>query len=84
MWDFAEDSYLHARTAEKYERGKVVAAVCHGGATLQNVRLSTGSFLIDGKKGTGFAYLDETIVGVKRNVTCNLEQRLKEKWLKYS
>ncbi len=84
MWDFAEDTNLHARTAAFYEAGKVVAAVCHGVAALQNVKLSDGSYLISGKKGTGFAYLDETIAGVKRHVPYNLEQRLKQRGMRYS
>ncbi len=84
MWDFAESKDLHARTAEMYESGKVVSAVCHGVAALTNVRLSNGKHMIEGKKGTGFAYLDETIAGVKRHVPYNLEKRLKEKGLKYS
>ena len=84
LWDFAENQQLHARTAEMYESGKIVSAVCHGLAALQNVRLSDGKHLIDGKNGTGFAYLDESITGVKRYVPYNLEKRLKEKGLKYS
>lgn len=84
MWDFAENKDLHALTAKMYESGKVVSAVCHGVAALLNVKLSNGKLLIDGKKGTGFAYLDETIAGVKRHVPYNLEKRLKEKGMKYS
>lgn len=84
MWDFAEDTDLHARTAAFYERGKVVSAVCHGVAALQNVQLSDGSYLIAGKRGTGFAYFDETIAGVKRHVPYNLEEHLKEKGMIYS
>lgn len=84
MWDFAENKDLNLRTAQMYESGKVVSAVCHGVAALQNVQLSDGKHLIDGKKGTGFAFLDETIAGVKRLVPYNLEKRLKDKGLKYS
>lgn len=84
MWDFAENEELHAQTAAFFESGKVVAAVCHGVAALQNVRLTDGTLLIAGKKGTGFAYLDETIAGVKRHVPYNLEQRLKERGMAYS
>ncbi len=84
MWDFAGNEELHALTAEMYESGKVVSAVCHGVAALQNIRLSDGKLLIDGKRGTGFAYFDETIAGVKRYVPYNLEKRLKERGLKYS
>lgn len=84
MWDFAEDTNLHARTAAFYEGGKVVSAVCHGVAALQNIQLSDGSYLINGKQGTGFAYFDETIAGVKRHVPYNLEMRLKDRGMRYS
>ena len=73
MWDFADNEELHTLTRDMYEGGKVVSAVCHGTSALQNVRLSNGEYLIHGKKGTGFAYFDETIAGVKRFVPYNLE-----------
>lgn len=84
MWDFAEDSVLHDKTALFFESGKTVSAVCHGVAALLNVRLSNGKHLIDGKKGTGFSYFDEGIAGVKRLAPFNLERRLKDHGLKYS
>ncbi|SMP28762.1 Putative intracellular protease/amidase [Shimia sagamensis] len=84
MWDFAENSELHAKTADFYEGGKVVSAVCHGVAALQEVLLSDGTYLIDGKRGTGFSYFDEGIAGVKRLVPYNMEQRLKDRGLQYS
>lgn len=84
MWDFAENADLHRRTAEMYENGKVVSAVCHGTATLLNVRLSNGQHLIAGKKGTGFAYFDETVAGIKKHVPYNLEKKLKQTGLQYS
>lgn len=84
MWDFADNEELHARTAEMYESGKVVSAVCHGVAALQNVRLNNGKHLIDGKNGTGFAYFDETVAGVKKYVPYNLEKRLKASGMNYS
>ena len=84
MWDFADNEELHTLIREMYEAGRVVSAVCHGTAALQNVRLSDGEFLITDKKGTGFAYLDETIAGVRRFVPYNLQQRLKERGMIYS
>jgi len=84
MWDFADNKKLQTLTREMYEGGKVVSAVCHGVAALQNVRLSNGEFLINGKKGTGFPYLDETLAGVKRLVPYNLEKTLKERGMMYS
>lgn len=84
MWDFADDGALNAVTREMYESRKIVAAVCHGVAALQNTKLSNGKYLIDGKKGTGFAYFDEGIAGVKKLVPYNLQKRLKERGMKYS
>ena len=84
MWDFADNEAMQAMTRDMYEAGKVVAAVCHGTAALQNVQLSNGQYLVDGMNGTGFAYRDETIAGVKRFVPYNLEKRLKARGLNYS
>jgi len=84
MWDFADNDELHAITRSMHEAGRVVSAVCHGTAALQNVRLSSGEFLIAGKRGTGFAYRDETVAGVKRFVPYNLQDRLIERGMNYS
>ena len=56
MWDFVGDENLDNLTRTMYESGKVVSAVCHGVAALQNVKLSNGQYLISGKRGTGFPY----------------------------
>lgn len=84
MWDFADNEELHTLTREMYEGGKLVSAVCHGLAALQNVKLSNGEYLIKGKKGTGFPYLDETISGVKKFVPYNLQKVLKDRGMIYS
>lgn len=84
MWDFRDNDHLHALTRQMYEGGKLVSAVCHGVAALQNVRLSNGEYLIKGKKGTGFPYFDEGISGAKGFVPYNLQKTLKERGMKYS
>ena len=84
MWDFADDDQLQALVRQMHESGRVIAAVCHGTAALQNVRLDNGEFLVAGKRGTGFAYFDERIGGVKRFVPYNLESRLKDRGMIYS
>lgn len=84
MWDFANNNELHTLTREMYEAGKIISAVCHGVAALQNVRLSNGEYLVKGKKGTCFTYFDESIAGVKKLVPYNLEKTLKEKGMIYS
>lgn len=84
MWDFADNEQLKSITRDMYESGKIVAAVCHGLSALQNVKLSNGEYLVNGKKGTGFAYFDETIAGVKKFVPYNLQKRLQNRGMKYS
>lgn len=84
MWDFADNDELHTLVREMYESGRVVSAVCHGTAALQNVRLSNGDYLVAGKKGTGFAYFDERIAGVKKLVPYNLQSRLEDRGMIYS
>lgn len=84
MWDFTNNEALHQLTSQMYEAGKVVSAVCHGLAALQNVKLSNGEYLLKGKKGTGFAYFDEGIAGVKKFVPYNMQKALEERGMIYS
>jgi putative intracellular protease/amidase len=64
MWDFAEADGLAQLAASIYERGGVVAAVCHGPSALVNLRLSDGSYLIDGKRVAAFTNDEEAAVGL--------------------
>ena len=42
-----------------YEAEKPVAAYCHGLAALVDLRLSDGSYLLEGKTVTGFSDVEE-------------------------
>ncbi|MFG1814232.1 type 1 glutamine amidotransferase domain-containing protein [Kribbella sp. NPDC049174] len=64
MWDFPQDEALAALAAGIYERGGVVAAVCHGPSALVNLKLSDGSYLVDGKNVAGFTNAEEEAVGL--------------------
>lgn len=55
MYDFPDSDGLQRITREIYERGDIVSSVCHGYCGLLNTKLSDGSYLIAGKKMTGFA-----------------------------
>ncbi len=83
MWDFKDNPYLNEMICQMFEGGKIVSAVCHGVAALQNVKLSNGAYLISGKRGTGFPYFDEVIAGVKKFVPYNLQKVLKERGMIY-
>lgn len=68
MWDFAHSPAVQTVARDIYERGGVVAAVCHGPAALVNVRLSSGSYLVEGKRVSAFTDDEEREVGLQDTV----------------
>lgn len=83
MWDFADDKDISRITADIYERGGIVAAVCHGPAALVNVKLSNGKYLVEGKDINGFTDAEEKAVGNDKIVPFLLESKLKERGGKF-
>jgi putative intracellular protease/amidase len=66
-----------------WENGKIVSAVCHGPVSLINVKLSDGSWLVDGKNVTGFSSAEEAGYA-KDDVPWELEDKLIEHGAIYS
>ncbi|GAA4990683.1 putative intracellular protease/amidase [Nonomuraea thailandensis] len=64
MWDFPDDPDVIRIGREVYERGGVVAAVCHGPSALVNLTLSDGSHLVAGKRVAAFTNAEEELRGV--------------------
>jgi len=59
MVDMPEHPLLKKVIADTYERGGVVGAVCHGPVSLLNVKLSDGSYLVNGKNIAAFTNAEE-------------------------
>ncbi len=59
MVDMADAPLLKKVIAESYERGAVISAVCHGPVALLNVKLSDGSYLVNGKNIASFTTAEE-------------------------
>jgi len=59
MVDMPDNLLLKKIIAETYERKAIVGAVCHGPVSFLNVRLSDGSFLLEGKNITSFTNEEE-------------------------
>jgi putative intracellular protease/amidase len=78
MWDFPDNPHLARIAASIYERGGVVAAVCHGPSALVNLKLSDGSHLIAGKRVAGFTNDEEAAVGLTDQVPFLLADKLTE------
>lgn len=68
---FKDDTALHQLIATFYERGKIVAQICHGSALLLWTRLSNGRLLAEGKKWTGFTDEEESEVNAAFGMTLN-------------
>ncbi|APA75383.1 type 1 glutamine amidotransferase domain-containing protein [Mycobacterium avium] len=83
MYDFPDSIGLQRITREIYERGDIVASVCHGYCGLLNTTLSDGSYLIAGKKMTGFSWREEVLARVDKLVPYNAEQRAKDRGALY-
>lgn len=83
MYDFTNHKPLLTLTAEFYEKGKIVSSVCHGPSGLLNVTLNNGSYLVDGKKVTGFSWMEEKLAKRQHVVPYNLEAELKKRGANY-
>ncbi|MFM8785079.1 MAG: type 1 glutamine amidotransferase domain-containing protein [Phycisphaerales bacterium] len=79
MWDFPGDASLQAFARSVYERGGVVAAVCHGPAALVNLRLSDGRYLVAGKQVAAFTNEEEAAVKLDTVVPFALESTLRQR-----
>jgi putative intracellular protease/amidase len=83
MFDLATDEQSHQLIREFYESGKVVGAVCHGPAAFAKVKLSDGSYLVNGAEVTGFSNEEEDQVQLSSVMPFMLEDELKKNGGKY-
>ena len=82
MWDFPNNQELANIASEIYENDGIVSAVCHGPSGLINIKLSDGSYLVDGKTLSVFTNEEEANVELTEVVPFLLEDELKEKGAK--
>jgi putative intracellular protease/amidase len=59
MYTFIENETLHKKFVEFYEKGKIVAAICHATCILLKAKKSDGTLLVENKTWTGFADSEE-------------------------
>lgn len=83
MYDFRESEGLQRIARDLFEGGRIVSSVCHGYCGLLDVRLSDGSFLVDGRRMTGFSWLEERLAGVDRLVPYNAEADAQRRGARY-
>ncbi|KAK0620185.1 class I glutamine amidotransferase-like protein [Immersiella caudata] len=83
MFDLVVDETSQKVIAEFAEKGKVVAAVCHGPGAFVNVKLSGGKHLLEGKEVTGFSNAEEEIMGLTKAMPFLLEDKIKQEGGKF-
>lgn len=84
MWDFPDDARLARLTAAVYQRGGVVAAVCHGPSGLVNVRLADGRYLVADREVAAFTDDEERAVGLSDTVPFLLASKLVERGARHT
>lgn len=83
MYDFPDSEGLQRITREIFERGGHVSSVCHGYCGLLNTKLSDGSYLVTGRRLTGFAWQEEVLARVDKLVPYNAEEEIKQRGALY-
>ena len=84
LWDLANDTVSIALIEKFNSQSKPIAFVCHAPAALKNVKNSDGTFLVNGKKVTGFTNTEEAAVGLTEVVPFLVEDMLSENGGEYS
>ena len=79
MWDFPGEEKLQAIARDIYEAGGVVAAVCHGPAGLVNIKLSSGDYLVRGKRVAAFTRDEEQAVELDKVIPFFLSEKLESR-----
>ncbi len=77
LWDLAEDKSSINLIESFYNNNKPVAAVCHAPAIFKNTKKADGTYLVDGKKVTGFTNTEEEAVQLTSVVPFLVEDMLK-------
>lgn len=83
MWDLPESADVRRAVRRMFEHGKIVGAVCHGPAALVNVKLSDGSWLVDGRKLSAFTDEEEKAVQKDDVMPFMLASKLVERGAKH-
>lgn len=83
IWDLASDSYTVKMIREFYESDRPIAMVCHAPAILRDVKLSTGKYLVDGVRLTGFKNDEDNEIELLQHLLFSLEDELKGRGATY-
>jgi putative intracellular protease/amidase len=78
MFDLPSNEDLHKVLRYFAHQNKIIAAMCHGPASLVGVKLEDGTPLVAGRTITSFTNEEETAAGYAQKMPFLLESRLRE------
>ncbi|WP_299493818.1 type 1 glutamine amidotransferase domain-containing protein [uncultured Shewanella sp.] len=82
--DLATNEDFAKLSAQHYEKGGILAAVCHGPAGLLPIKLSNGEFLLATKSVTGFTREEEIDYGTINDIPFLMEEALTRKAARFN
>ena len=82
--DLATNEYVASLSAQHFESGGIIGAVCHGPAGLLPIKLSNGEMLLTNKSITGFTREEEIDFGTIDKVPFLMEESLARTANRYS
>jgi len=62
MFDFPNNSFIHALIKDFHKNNKVIGAVCHGPAAFVNITLDDGQFFLKNKQVSSFTNKEELLL----------------------
>lgn len=83
MIDLVDNEVSQKIAAEFFDKGKIVASVCHGTVALSKVKTANGELLIKGQPVSGFSNAEEEQAGYTKDMPFLLEDLIKEQGGKY-
>jgi putative intracellular protease/amidase len=84
MFDLANEATLKQLVADFWRAGKAVGAVCHGPASLLDVKTENGSTLLKGRRATGFSGAEDATDPLFAYMPFSLEDRMRGEGARYS
>jgi putative intracellular protease/amidase len=84
LTDLATNEDFSKLSAEHYENGGIIAAVCHGPAALLPITLSSGESLLSIKSVTGFTREEEIDYGTINDIPFLVEEALTRNAARYN
>ncbi len=84
MWDFPDNAELARLAIGVYERGGIIAALCHGPAALVNIMLPDGSALVADRAVAAFTNAEEAAAGLSDIVPFALQTALERRGARHS